>query len=200
MCEIHCNAALQLTDVQSGVWSTSARTRGSGRGDGSGLAVGTTCMKDAIRFLDKWSAAMFCTPGMCSGARIRPWDAVKKKRHRIRCIASGDFEVPDLRIATTAALSHWQRMVFPCHCLPHMAHATTTGKSSFTVMCTLLHEGGHWIWNHSPESVNAPQPHPPDASEVIVAAGADLVALLMRAIPFQSSMKRFHHSKSERNA
>ena len=106
MCKIHCNAALQVVDVQSGVWCTSARTSGSGRGDGSGLAVGTTCIKDAMRSLERWSAAMFRAPGMCSGARIRPWDAVKKNRHRIRCIASGALELPDLRIATTAALSH----------------------------------------------------------------------------------------------
>lgn len=63
MFKTHCSTVLQVVDVQSGVWYTSAHTSGSRRGDGSGLVVGTTCIKDAMRPLERWLAATYvpCT-------------------------------------------------------------------------------------------------------------------------------------------
>ena len=111
---------------------------------------------------------------------------------------SGILLVPDLMMATTAALSHRQRTVFPWHSWPHTAQAITIERSSLTVMWTSCHIPCHNPWNHFPSDENAPQPIFPDASDVIVTSGETLPSDAIILTPFQSNKNMTHHSRSER--
>ncbi len=117
----------------------------------------------------------------------------------IKCIALSSLLDPELTFATIAALSHRHRTAWPVHWLSQIAIARTIGWNSFTVMCTSLHAGGHLSWNHSPSAVWAPQPHEPEASDVIVAACPALVALSIMPVPFHLGRKMAHQIRSDLN-
>ena len=59
---------------------------------------------------------------------------MKKNKHHMRCIAKLFLLHSDRRMVTTTALSHRTLIVLPYHCCPHTEHATTMGRSSFTVI------------------------------------------------------------------
>ena len=124
--------------------------------------------------------------------------AKKKNKHLIKCIVLCSLLLPELIMATTAALSHLILIVMPFHSLPHTAHATTMGRSSFTVIWTAFHISGHRKWNQLPVEQKAPHPQCPEASEITVASGlvTDLHASIR--VPFHSARKRSHHWRSER--
>ena len=67
---------------------------------------------------------------------------------------------------TTAMLSQWAQILLLPHWGPHMATASTIGTSSFGAIDTGAHSGGHWSCFQRLLNM-APQPHLPDASEVI---------------------------------
>ena len=90
-----------------------------------------------------------------------------KARHLMECITFGSTLFPEFKIATTAALSHQTWTAIPVHCLSDIAAAKTIGTSSFTVMWASfrvsVHTNCNQLW-----SQNAPQPHPPEASDVTI--------------------------------
>ena len=105
----------QLCEVQSWGSNTRASSRSAGIGVGS-LRAPVTCMKkDRCLFLERESAAPLSTPGMCCANSTRLCLATKKKRLRNSCISFSDLHEPVFTIATTAALSHLQRIVPSCH-------------------------------------------------------------------------------------
>ena len=120
----------------------------------------------------------------------------KRTGHRIKCMTRGCLDVPDFRMATTAALSQRQRTVFPRQLSPHRAQATTTGNSSFTVICTAAHRN----WNHSPADKKAQHPQEPEASDVTTTEGGVRTTPDNTDSPFQSSRNRSHHCRSDRKA
>ena len=72
---------------------------------------------------------------------------------------------------TTAELSHWTRMFFPCQVGPHTAAPMTMSAISFTVIWLSEMGPAHFSMNQR-GLANAPQPQPPEGSDVITAAGA----------------------------
>ncbi len=76
----------------------------------------------------------------------------------IRCIAFSFLLVPDLIIATTAALSLCHLTVFPFHLLSHIDTAINTGSLNYS---------GHCSWNHFSPHMNAPKPQLPEVYDVI---------------------------------
>ena len=81
-----------------------------------------------------------------------------------------------------------------------MPHETTIGNSSLAVICTDSQEVGQCNRNQSPDGMNAPQPHPPDAPDVTTVRLAEQAKVENRATPFQPSRNKSHHIKSERKA
>ena len=88
--------------------------------------------------------------------------------------------------------------VWPCQLAPHSAQAITMGSSSLTVMWIDFHDSGHRTCNHSPGTAKAPQPQPPEASEVRLVRRLDRAKDKNRATPFHPSMKRSHHISGRR--
>ena len=93
-----------------------------------------------------------------------------KKRLHSRCITISFLADPALSMWTTAMLSVRMSTVWPDHDLPQMARAIRIGRSSFAVISTAPHAGGHCSWNQS-EPAEAPQLQVPDASDVTLAWG-----------------------------
>lgn len=104
-------------------------------------------------------------------------------RQRTRCITIGSLLWWDLRICSTAMLSHRALMVLPAHLLPHVTAAITTGSSSLEVMCQWMVACVHCSWNQL-WLWKAPQPQFPEASEVIRPSGASAFAGAKIEIPF----------------
>lgn len=95
--------ATQRGPVRASTWISSWSTTGMG------CAPGFCNRMDERSFLDKASAHRFSTPGMCSASTITWCLAIKKKVLCIKYIAFSHLLVPELIIATTAALSQWHR-------------------------------------------------------------------------------------------
>ena len=74
--------------------------------------------------------------GICSTLSVTLYITRKKNKLCIKCMALSSLLLPELTIATVAALSRLHLTDFPCHCLSHNATANTTGRSSWMVMCT----------------------------------------------------------------
>ena len=89
-------------------------------------------------------------------------------------------------------LSQRHLIFSPDHRGPQRATATTIGTNSFGLMWMSFHPSGQDNWNHLP-SQTAPQPHEPDASEIIVAAELDGD---IRLTPFQTERNVFHQATS----
>ena len=99
--------------------------------------------------------------------------------------------------ATTVKLSERTRIDFFDQCRPQMATARTTGTSSLVAMKASFSGPAHCSWSQLGSQI-APHPQEPEASVVIVKCGAAEVADSKKETPFQHSIKRNHHSKSDR--
>ena len=118
-----------------------------------------------MRLRDNASAATFNTPGMCREEKWNEYMALKKDKHRSKCVRSDVLAVLLPRMATTAMLSQWKHTWLPDHCFPHMAAAITTGTSFLAEISIPSHSVGHCAWNHPTPAKNAPHPKLPEASE-----------------------------------
>ena len=138
---------------------------------------------------DNTSVSVLNTPLMCVAKMWKEYLACKNTRHRNRCMASGSRLDPEFTMATTAALSHCARTVFPTQPGPHSAAAITIGRSSLTVIfCSLLAPSpAHFNWNQS-RSFRAPHPHDPDASDTMdtLNSGLALFTTDIMEIPFHA--------------
>ena len=99
------------------------------------------------------------------------------------------------KTVTTAKLSQLEVTLFPCRSGPQTNAAIRIGINSFTAMCFWQILLSHSNWNHS-LSYHAPQPHVPDASNVIVTSGGPCG--IITAIHF--SANNLHHHISDRNS
>lgn len=135
-------------------------------GDGEEGAWGTQDRKTSCLLRDSASAAVLLAPAMWRASiEICQW-AVKKCRQRSKCMSNGSLADPLESAQTTAILSEMALTVVDLQDGPQMAAAITTGTISLADIWRACHEGGHSTWNHCAESLTAPQPHEPDASEV----------------------------------
>ena len=133
---IKANCAFQVVHVQLGrVWTIAVRSWEE-TSVGSCSASGIWWKKSSILFRDNASAAVFLFPGIC-------WDVYEKLKYAARrarvlekCIASGCFDLPELTMATMAALSQRNNTRLPLHMRPQRALARTIGRNSLIVMCT----------------------------------------------------------------
>lgn len=131
----------------------------------------------------------------CEYCQVEPGH--NKNNVLMRCIAiSLRLLRPELTMATTIALSVQHCIVLPRQRPPHRVAAIAMGINSFSVMWTAFQFSGHGYWNHSLEDEKAPQPHPPDASEVTITSGGLRATVDNRLTPFQPSKN--HHSRSGR--
>ena len=81
-----------------------------------------------------------------------------------------------------------------CHDVPQMATAITTGTISFTAIYWWHQDDGHSTWNKHAESMTAPQPHDPDASDV---TECDAYAIGRMDLPFHCGKKHAHQWMSD---
>lgn len=79
--------------------------------------------KEAMR--DKWSAAQFWAPAICSATIEKSKWAVKNHKQCSKCITKGSLADPLLIAATTPVLSHWNLVVLWAIWGPHTAPART---------------------------------------------------------------------------
>ena len=79
-------------------------------------------------------------------------------------------------------------------CAPHIASATTTGTISLATIWNWDQDAGHCNLNHDRLVANAPQPHDPEASDVIVQAGSDCHSI---DLPYHLGRKDTHQCKTE---
>ena len=83
---------------------------------------------------DRASAAVLCTPAMCRARMAIRKCAVKKCKHRNRCMRRGSRAKPDERAQTTAMLSENAWTVDDLQPGPQTATARTTGTISLAAM------------------------------------------------------------------
>ena len=122
--------------------------------------------------------------------------AVKKCKHRNRCMRRGSRAKPDERAQTTAMLSENAWTVDDLQPGPQTATARTTGTISLAAMWIWCHDSGHWTLNQGRSSLRAPQPQVPDASdqkECAACCGGKMV------LPFHCGRKHDHHWMSDWN-
>ena len=101
-------------------------------------------------------------------------------------------------------LSQWTSMTRPTQCLPHTAHASTIGSSSWVVIlssfipCPWL--AGHCSCSHSPVvGFHTPQPTLFDASVHILTVACCCLCTLIMLTPFQVSRNKDHYIRSDLN-
>ena len=124
---VHCS-------VQSGSLRRIRSSTAAGMGIGCRSACGWQERNKGRLSRVNASASVFCIPLKWVARTLNSHMAERNDRRLIKFMAWGVFDVPELMIATTAALSHLARIVFPFHLGTHITAATTMGASSFIVM------------------------------------------------------------------
>ena len=153
---------------------------------GNGRGVGTLRRKEESR--DKSSARSLAIPAIYTTDNENPSSASIRNMQRRRCISPA-FLLDRLAITcTTASLSQCALTCCPCQALPHTAADTITAKSSLKAIPSSRPCGHSHCHQCSPHQ--APQPHPPEASEANSTVGTGVGG--NNATPFHVPANAFH--------